>query len=207
MGKLFKKKKSQEQPAPTVSGPKDITDVIAGPLFLKTAQQFVERPQGFGPEFVERTSRPDIQQLDARFAEEVKPDIEAEMSSRGLGRSSLATQQLIRASQQKERDIASILGGAYGQQAGAKQEEKFQGFQGLGQGTQLGLGAGQASAALQAQQIAQQQALAQRRREDEAQKRMSLFGGLLQGGGIAASLASPFLYAKAFNPASFSVRP
>lgn len=183
MGGLFKKKKSEEPAPPSIQGPRDITDTAAGPLFLKYGQQFVENPQGLGPDFVERTSRPDISQIEAGYRENVLPEISQELASRGVSRSSIGADLISRALQAKQRDIASILGGAFGQQAQAKQAERFTGLGALGQGTQLGISAGANQANLANARYLANLERAQRQQELEQQRRLSLLGLGIQGAG------------------------
>jgi hypothetical protein len=71
---------------------------------------------GFGSDFVSRTTNPAIAQRQARFTERELPMLESELSGRGLGRSSIAGESLMRAGQAKERDIDELIANAYLQQ-------------------------------------------------------------------------------------------
>lgn len=64
---------------------------------------------GFGEGFVERTTSPFVQAREARFSEEELPFLSSELSGRGLGRSTIAGQEIGRAATRKERDINQLI--------------------------------------------------------------------------------------------------
>lgn len=65
--------------------------------------------EGFGPEFVGRTTSPLTAQREARFERQELPFLESQMSARGLGRSTIAGREIGELSQQKERDINEMI--------------------------------------------------------------------------------------------------
>lgn len=68
---------------------------------------------GYDPAFLERTTSPLVAQREARWKETELPGISGEMSSRGLGRSTIAQTGINKAFGQKERDINEVLAQAY----------------------------------------------------------------------------------------------
>lgn len=64
---------------------------------------------GFGEDFVSRQSSPGIAQIDANFKERTLPTLSNEASKRGIARSSIATDQIGRADQQRNRDIQETV--------------------------------------------------------------------------------------------------
>ena len=86
---------------------------------------------GYGSDFVSRTANPAIAKLDARFRESTVPRISSEASKRGLGRSTLVTNEIGRASQEVDRDVADLVSKFY-------QLNKMQEKTDINQGISLG---------------------------------------------------------------------
>ena len=68
---------------------------------------------GYDPSFVDKTTSPVVAQREARWKERELPGLSSQMSSRGLGRSTIAGGEIARAQGAKERDINDIIGQAY----------------------------------------------------------------------------------------------
>ena len=64
---------------------------------------------GFGNDFVNRQSSPGIAQIDANFRDRTLPTLSNEASKRGLARSSIVTDQIGRADQQRNRDVQETV--------------------------------------------------------------------------------------------------
>lgn len=94
---------------------KQLTDLLS--------ERMAGQSVGFGDDFVSRTTDPAIATRDARYNEFEKPQISAELSARGMGRSTLAGDLIRRSFQDKERDISNILSERYLQNEMQKREE------------------------------------------------------------------------------------
>lgn len=75
---------------------------------------------GFGSDYTSRVTNPAVAQREYRFAKKELPALSGELSGRGLGRSSIAGQQIGESMGQKERDINSYLAEAYAQDEAQK---------------------------------------------------------------------------------------
>lgn len=112
--------------------------------------------EGYGPEFVGRTTSPLTAQREARFERQELPFLESQMSARGLGRSTIAGREIGELSQQKERDINEMIARAVMANEAEKARQQQMAF-GFG-GAEAGLKGGAEQAAYSA---AMQKALAQ----------------------------------------------
>ena len=104
---------------------------------------------GFDPSFVGRTTSPVVAQREARFKEVERPELEAAMSARGLGRSTIATGQIGRAGAQVGRDVNQIIAEAFRAQEIQKAQDRAR-IQGLALSF-TGGEAGQQAASIQEQ--------------------------------------------------------
>lgn len=64
---------------------------------------------GFGDDFVSKNTNPIANQAEADFTNKTMPRISSEASKRGLGRSSLVTDQIGQAEAQKNRDVEQMM--------------------------------------------------------------------------------------------------
>lgn len=84
--------------------------------------------EGFGAEFESKVTSPVVAGRRARFEEEELPAMEAGMSARGLGRSTIATEGMRRGRLAMGRDIDQIVAEAYRANVQAKERARGQGL-------------------------------------------------------------------------------
>jgi len=125
---------------------------------------------GFAPEFIDKTTSPVVAQREARFKNYELPTLTSELSSRGMGRSSIAGQQIGEATAQKERDINSVIAEAYAKDQAQRKLDEAR-FQSLGQwwtGAEAGQrGAYSADDAMRRQYALEKELAYQNAKEDE----------------------------------------
>ena len=116
-----------EKKKPVITEPPKVPQSITAFPMGQTLSDIIQkaltegRGIGFPQDFVDVTTSPLITQRRARWEEQELPFLSGQMSSRGLGRSTLAGREIGRAAQAKERDIDEILADAYYRQL---QQEK-----------------------------------------------------------------------------------
>lgn len=88
---------------------------------------------GYGPDYVSRITNPAIAQREAGFREQELPFLSAQLSGRGIGRSTQAADILQRQAAQKERDISSMIANAYQQELAQRKADEAR-YQNLGMG-------------------------------------------------------------------------
>lgn len=103
--------------------------------------------EGYGKDFVSRTTSPLTAQREARFERQELPFLESQMSARGLGRSTIAGREIGEASMQKERDINEMMARAVMANEAEKARQQQMAF-GFG-GAEAGLKGGAETAAYQ----------------------------------------------------------
>jgi hypothetical protein len=145
--------------------------------------------EGYGKDFVGRTTSPLTAQREARFQRQELPFLESQMSSRGLSRSSIAGREIGELSQQKERDINEMIARAVMANEAEKARQQQMAF-GFG-GAEAGLKGGAETAAYNA---AMQKAMAEfgagetGRLETQANVNKLIASAMALGTGQAAEL-------------------
>jgi hypothetical protein len=91
-----------------------LTDIPVGKSINDTILAALNKGQGigYGPEFIGQTTAPGVASREARFREGEIPALSSELSSRGLGRSTIAGNAIQKAGTQKERDINQLISNA-----------------------------------------------------------------------------------------------
>ncbi len=147
--------------------PKSLTEFPIGADVSKFLRGRIA--EGFGPDFVSRTTSPLTAELRAGFEERTLPGIESALSARGLGRSTIAARDIGRATQQNVRDINQVIAQAVlaSEQERGRAAEAGRAFAGTEAGLATGVAGEQTRRAgiefgtEQAQQLAGQQTINQ----------------------------------------------
>jgi len=94
---------------------KSLTEINTGQTLNDIIQAALTQGKGIGypSDYTSRVTSPVVAQREYNFTKKELPTLSGELSGRGLGRSSIAGQQIGEATAQKERDINSYLADAY----------------------------------------------------------------------------------------------
>ena len=194
-GLLTKKQKAPQIPHVTLPGPGDYEDY---PFIEKEIRRLESQP-GFGQDFVDKAHSPIAQSMRRNFQQFTSPTISSEYSKRGLGRSSIAANEIGRA----EGDVESGIGDLFSQLFQLNEIQKSnQGTAGLaarerklGRAVERQTGQAAIDIGLPGQQFALDQSARQEtatNRAGNAQLGLSLaslFGGGGQGGEVSSILS------------------
>ena len=176
----------------------NIPSYSSSPLGKLTQEELMRRIQGQGvglpAEYVSRTTSPVIAQREARYRETERPQLEAAMSARGMGRSTQVADLLSRQAGAKERDIADILGEAYGTSEQLKRQEISQAL-GMAPGVVSGeLAQANLPTQYEYQNYLLKQDAAEKEKQRKAQNDAAFWNNIIATGGTIAGtlLAGPY---------------
>lgn len=184
---IFKSKKKPNLTPSIV--PMDYGNLYHTPELRQFASDRISgKTAGFGDDYVSKTANPVIASREARFNEIEMPQLNSQLSSRGLARSAgpnLATDVITRAGQQKERDVNEIMAQFYQLNEAQKKRDVTEGV-GVAQNSQGQQERMQAAQAAESRRQIEQTAAQQRAYEDMDRGNLDKIGALLMSAGSGA---------------------
>src|SRR3990167_4647476 len=112
LGDLFKGQKKVNL-TPDISMPTQESLYFTPQLRDFAKKRIAGEDLGFGSDYLDKTTNPAIANIDANFKNKTLPLISSEASKRGLARSSIVTDQIGQADQQRNRDVNSLVAQFY----------------------------------------------------------------------------------------------
>lgn len=168
-------KKVNNTPDVTPLMPSQINPEMYGTLSKKAKDYTNGVGTGFGDSYVSSVTNPIIQASQRRFQNETVPFISSQASARGLGRSSIATDQLNKAGQEQQSQVDQLMAQFYNlNQTQKKSDERF----GVGLGSDILSKdtSAQHDVAAASERLAERTAADTRQRESQDNAKVQQFG-------------------------------